>query len=1551
MKMVCLSIICVWNEILTSIILDFSDFATTRLEFKEPTVSVLLQIDFSDLPAMEEVDMSTVEVTAISSEEEENVLAIQSHQWCPSSVFQIECVAVCSVLKITVPIPVDYNDSKLSVNVHCRGWLLSLAPPAAHFMQLMNLATICEQQERWLEAMDLLFLTGVSMMNARRFTQSFELFMKVKTILLAQNPEGVEDAGRMCLPYSVGFDGVFSYALARLDIISAEAMNQHGQIAAKLATYRNAALAFKGSFPKNDKNTMDKTSASNQQNVEDDEIPLLRSMEADAFTSLYVLHPHLLQLLNNTLHCPIEALQIAALRGIEFYLDKLGCSVGLLYVDVVISVFTCYAATLEGQDPSKPIASPIIVNGCVRVIEVCYSFIPLFTARILVQVLADAVMPFLLPAQTPPYPSPITLEALRFLQLIAHRLSGDLKLEPLECFLQIMELIVGNDSLLATAAYKTWETLVVILPRTELLPDVLQLILSWLSARWNDSTHLGSEIKVLDSAVMKLLQSVEQQERIWSISPQLELISSVMNAWIDALWERIVQASLAYYQGSSPPPMEVLCRTLSMLETVMSGSSIAAEDLAKKCRRIWPAVLQKLVHSSPSQQDCQILLVVLEGLRLANSHRGNDYLPTLALASEQYPHRSALVELFTTLLSWVPHAAHDETFTLLRMLLEIVPIPVFASILSDSFIPCLLHRFTPRSSSRAACIQSFAQIISLHCQHARCSSVLDTCLDALLFPISITTAPDYDPVECALMAQSLLEAQPRLSEPVILRVVTWAHQFIVHALHYPSAARLACMHVVETLSKHCDFTVALSVPIQRLWECWCQSLAAHFDPSLQLHVILLLYKLLGEHQLDYFLTEDPEAAYSLLSAVDVLSQDGNWQNIQEVALRMYCEVAPMVHVCVHELIEARIVALLSDPAWDLRLVGRKLQRCWAQRMQMGEEEKENGETETSMKLEGEADEEDSPTKMKMNVIPAVDHSADWEPWIEQRLQVSQAQDLILPHSLWDVPDAVLAVITPIEDFVLLEGNTRTHPNDPGAVDDEAADAFIMNDSDDSEGELQEIPLQEAQGYGREERGSAIISSANRQNQNRLVTRPRHAHVLMQVDIDRIGPLTQTPLSPTPHSTPSLGSPSSTDASYDDDNETETTTTTTTTSSSSASSSAMSASRSISTATTTSGREHPLPGGVVAPGTLALTPHNGPAVAMVTRRRLRARSAPPINAQNAPLNPVRQSHRSRPDHPQNDRMITNSNSPANDAPFHSQMQHYHSAVTFTAENENEEKRRGSVMSHSAGNGSGGKEVRFEGSQVSGGVMHSHTHRPQSSPSKGNGTQHHTHSSHHSHHSQHSYPHASSLESDETASGGDTLVEKKDNGRPFSAVGNRGTSNQRRTTWSTPDPSQSTTATDANNNSHSHNTNNNNNNNNNNSSGNSGNGQKEPGMQVEHADTEIRSSSSSSEECTTEYLYVEDKDIDLLDPMSDEEGVKDGGYHSSGIDDEAEAEAGVPQQSKVAEGRIEIDRKEKEVDPLDSDDLFLFNSEEFEPDPVYSAYFREKMPHRSSSSLRR
>lgn len=183
------------------------------------------------------------------------------------------------------------------------GYSLNISPTASHVVSLLNIASYLRKEP---EGPDADYLAGLALMNARRFVQAAELIRRAESRFVGPLDMPSKTPRNFGTPHARVPSATNNKKLlraAKLELLVAEGFNQHGQILDKLIAYERATELYLGGS----------------------ELDAV-SLDSDVYSSLQRLQPHLGRLLLRNLHDKLEPLRMACVRGLEFLLENLGCS-------------------------------------------------------------------------------------------------------------------------------------------------------------------------------------------------------------------------------------------------------------------------------------------------------------------------------------------------------------------------------------------------------------------------------------------------------------------------------------------------------------------------------------------------------------------------------------------------------------------------------------------------------------------------------------------------------------------------------------------------------------------------------------------------------------------------------------------------------------------------------------------------------------------------------------------------------------------------------------------------------------------------------------------------------------------------------------------------------------------------------------------------------------------------------------------------------------------------------------------------------------------------
>ena len=287
-----------------------------------------------------------------------------------------------------------------------------MSPQASQVVPLLNIASYLKSYP---EGVDADYLAGLALMNARRFIQAAELIRRAETRL----------SGSLDLPmkYPRKFGTPNTHTItnnkkllraAKLELLVAEGFNQHGQIIDKLIAFERATEYFLG--------------GGNLDAI---------SVESDVYSSLLRLQPHFGRLLLRNLTDKLEPLRIACVRGLEFLIENLGCSLGSQFVLVLKTIIKSYPNLLLPPDSfntslmssssitenPKEEPSTNLIDSYNRLLETCISTISSASPSLLHTIFQEVLSHYILITELP---KDLKIFIIRLLEKIINICEGDL---------------------------------------------------------------------------------------------------------------------------------------------------------------------------------------------------------------------------------------------------------------------------------------------------------------------------------------------------------------------------------------------------------------------------------------------------------------------------------------------------------------------------------------------------------------------------------------------------------------------------------------------------------------------------------------------------------------------------------------------------------------------------------------------------------------------------------------------------------------------------------------------------------------------------------------------------------------------------------------------------------------------------------------------------------------------------------------------------------------------------------------------------------------------
>lgn len=537
-----------------------------------------------------------------------------------------------------------FIDSYLEIAVV--GYSLNVSPQASQVVPLLNVASYLKNYS---EGVDADYLAGLALMNARRFIQAAELIRRAETRL----------SGALDLPmkYPRKFGNPNTQTItnnrkllraAKLELLVAEGFNQHGQIIDKLIAFERATEYFLG--------------GGNLDAI---------CVESDVYSSLLRLQPHLGRLLLRNLTDKLEPLRIACVRGLEFLIESLGCSLGSQFVLVLKTIIKSYPNVQPTSDSfntslmssssvtenPKEEPSTNLIDSYNRLLETCISTIASASPALLHTIFQEVLSHYILITELP---KDLKIFIIRLLEKIINICEGDLDFSNSLLF-SISGLVHNED--LADSAVGLWETV-----REKILSNYLgnrlEILVTWLTEMLQNEPeeNIGDILTIIQAVVKKEKPS----KTIPRQKPELRELIDPLLAWINHAASSQEKLPLFKNLWNCLYSISSFLPQLNMLNCVV--------DLIYK-------IIDYCKHSAPTVPMLQFLNIILGDLKI----------------------ESKLVEILLEFLpvfcDCIPNNIHDEIFQVLNQVIGICGDHLQENHLK-ALIDGLLDQFTVKSQSQ-----------------------------------------------------------------------------------------------------------------------------------------------------------------------------------------------------------------------------------------------------------------------------------------------------------------------------------------------------------------------------------------------------------------------------------------------------------------------------------------------------------------------------------------------------------------------------------------------------------------------------------------------------------------------------------------------------------------------------------------------------------------------------------------------------------------------------------------------------------------------------------
>ena len=301
---------------------------------------------------------------------------------------------------------------------------------------MLNVASYLKNSS---EGVDSDYLAGLALMNARRFIQASELIRRAEARLSGSLDLPMKYPRKFGTPNTnTVTNNKKLLRAAKLELLVAEGFNQHGQIIDKLIAFERATEFFLG--------------GGNLDAI---------SVESDVYSTLLRLQPHLGRLLLRNLNDKLEPLRIACVRGLEFLIENLGCSLGSQFVLVLKTIIKSYPNLLLPSDTfnnslmssssltenPKEEPSTNLIDSYNRLLETCISTISSASPSLLHTIFQEVLSHYILIIELP---KDLKVFIIRLLEKIINICEGDLDFS--NSLLYSILGLVHNDEVCETAA-------------------------------------------------------------------------------------------------------------------------------------------------------------------------------------------------------------------------------------------------------------------------------------------------------------------------------------------------------------------------------------------------------------------------------------------------------------------------------------------------------------------------------------------------------------------------------------------------------------------------------------------------------------------------------------------------------------------------------------------------------------------------------------------------------------------------------------------------------------------------------------------------------------------------------------------------------------------------------------------------------------------------------------------------------------------------------------------------------------------------------------------
>lgn len=204
-----------------------------------------------------------------------------------------------------------------------------------NLIPLFNIKSLFLRNNRFQEALEIEYMIGLSLICSRRYVQALESFKRVQAKILKSIKLDLKDTSRGELttemftkresqdPKEAKFYSEMMRA-ASLEILIAECYNAQSKELEKIYSFKRATELYLGMF------------------VEPNEFEKQEYYYEDVHSTLTKIAPFLIKMLLDLVKHEEQEIHLAALRGVEFLLEKLGCTLDSYMIDILRNVVIIY---------------------------------------------------------------------------------------------------------------------------------------------------------------------------------------------------------------------------------------------------------------------------------------------------------------------------------------------------------------------------------------------------------------------------------------------------------------------------------------------------------------------------------------------------------------------------------------------------------------------------------------------------------------------------------------------------------------------------------------------------------------------------------------------------------------------------------------------------------------------------------------------------------------------------------------------------------------------------------------------------------------------------------------------------------------------------------------------------------------------------------------------------------------------------------------------------------------------------------------------------------